>query len=148
MADKVGETFNGWVTGVQAYGLFVELQEVYVQGLVHVSSMTDDYYALDEKAHRLTGQDSGRSFRLGDRIEVRVAKVDLGRRQVDLVLEDVAARAEAGGARGEPQRAARGGRGSRSRSDRPGAPREGEARSHRSTGRGRTKSKPTSRKRR
>src|SRR6185295_6797660 len=53
MADKVGETFTGYVTGVQAFGLFVELEEVYVQGLVHVSSMTDDYYRFDEKAHRL-----------------------------------------------------------------------------------------------
>ena len=55
MADKLGETFKGYVTGVQAFGLFVELDEVYVQGLVHVSSMTDDYYQFNEKAHTIKG---------------------------------------------------------------------------------------------
>ncbi|MCM2255883.1 MAG: ribonuclease R, partial [Vicinamibacteria bacterium] len=108
MADKVSETFHAYVTGVQAYGLFVELEEVYVQGLVHVSSMSDDYYELDEKAHRLSGQSSGRSFRLGDRIEVRVARVDLERRQVDLVLEDVAARAHAAPGGSERRQGSRG----------------------------------------
>jgi hypothetical protein len=58
---KLGETFPGYVTGVQAFGLFVELEEVYVQGLVHVSSMTDDYYRFDERAHRLKGESAGRS---------------------------------------------------------------------------------------
>ena len=57
MADKLGEVFTGYVTGVQAFGLFVELEEIYVQGLVHVSSMTDDYYRFDEKAHRLQGRE-------------------------------------------------------------------------------------------
>ncbi|HVQ28582.1 MAG TPA: ribonuclease R, partial [Vicinamibacteria bacterium] len=66
MADKVGETFTGYVTGVQAFGLFVELEEVYVQGLVHVSSMTDDYYRFDEKAHRLQGENTKKVYRLGD----------------------------------------------------------------------------------
>src|SRR3989454_283849 len=55
MADKLGDVFAGYVTGVQAFGLFVELDEIYVQGLVHVSSMTDDYYLFNEKAHELKG---------------------------------------------------------------------------------------------
>ena len=58
MAGKLGEVFSGYVTGVQAFGLFVELEEVYVQGLVHVSSMTDDYYRFDEKAHLLKGENT------------------------------------------------------------------------------------------
>ena len=57
MADKLGEVFSGYVTGVQAFGLFVELEEIYVQGLVHVSSMTDDYYRFDEKAHMPEGRE-------------------------------------------------------------------------------------------
>jgi ribonuclease R len=89
MAGKVGETFWGYVTGVQAFGLFVELEEVYVQGLVHVSSMTDDYYHFDEKAHRLKGDNTGRLYRLGDRVEVQVVRVDLDRRQIDFALVDV-----------------------------------------------------------
>ena len=62
MADKLGEVFTGYVTGVQAFGLFVELEEIYVQGLVHVSSMTDDYYHFDEKAHILKGENTGQGL--------------------------------------------------------------------------------------
>jgi ribonuclease R len=92
MAGKLGEVFTGYVTGVQAFGLFVELTEVYVQGLVHVSSMTDDYYLLDEKAHLLKGENTQRTYRLGDRVEVQVVRVDLERRQIDLALMDVLTR--------------------------------------------------------
>jgi len=86
MAGKVGETFSGYVTGVQAFGLFVELDEIYVQGLVHVSSMSDDYYRLDERAHLLKGENTGTVYRLGDRVGVQVARVDAARRQVDFGL--------------------------------------------------------------
>ena len=93
MADKLGETFSGYVTGVQAFGLFVELDEIYVQGLVHVSSMTDDYYLFNEKAHTLQGENGGAAYRLGDRVKVQVARVDLERRQIDFALTDVLERA-------------------------------------------------------
>jgi ribonuclease R len=93
MADRVGESFTGYVTGVQSFGLFVELDEVYVQGLVHVSSMTDDYYRFDEKAHLLEGESTRQVYRLGDRASVQVARVDLDRRQVDFALVDVLERA-------------------------------------------------------
>jgi len=106
MADKLGDAFAGYVTGVQAFGLFVELEEVYVQGLVHVSSMSDDYYRFDERAHTLTGENTGKSYRLGDRVEVQVARVDLERRQVDFALIDVLARAAAGGSSRRPVKAA------------------------------------------
>jgi ribonuclease R len=67
----------------------VELDEVYVQGLVHVSSMNDDYYHFDEKAHRLKGENTARTYRLGDRIEVQVVRVDLDQRKIDFALVDV-----------------------------------------------------------
>ena len=102
MAGRLGEKFQGYATGVQAFGLFVELDEVYVQGLVHVSSMTDDYYRFDEKAHLLKGENTKKVYRLGDRIEVQVARVDLDRRQIDFALVDVLARARGGGGRGRP----------------------------------------------
>jgi ribonuclease R len=105
MAGKLGEVFAGYVTGVQAFGLFVELDEVYVQGLVHVSSMTDDYYRYDERAHLLKGENTSRTYRLGDRVEVQVGRVDLERRQIDFALRDVLARASSAGAgagRGRP----------------------------------------------
>jgi ribonuclease R len=97
MSERVGETFSGYVTGVQAFGLFVELEEIYVQGLVHVSSMSDDYYRFDEKAHLLRGENAGRVYRLGDRVRVQVARVDLERRQIDLALIDVLERVRSGG---------------------------------------------------
>ncbi len=100
MAGKLGEVFSGYVTGVQAFGLFVELEEVYVQGLVHVSSMSDDYYRYDERAHLLKGENKGRAYRLGDRVEVQIGRVDLERRQIDFALRDVLARAASG--RGSP----------------------------------------------
>jgi ribonuclease R len=93
MAGKLGEVFSGYVTGVQAFGLFVELEEIYVQGLVHVSSMTDDYYRFDERAHLLKGENTRRTYRLGDRVEVQVVRVDLERRQIDFALRDVLERA-------------------------------------------------------
>jgi ribonuclease R len=102
MADKLGETFAGYVTGVQAFGLFVELEEIYVQGLVHVSSMTDDYYRFDQRAHTLTGENTGKAYRLGDRVGVQVARVDLERRQVDFALIDILARASEGRPRPRP----------------------------------------------
>ena len=93
MADKVGEVFEGYVTGVQAFGLFVELKQVFVQGLVHVSTMGDDYYVFNERAHQLKGQSTNRVFRLGDPVKVQVARVDLERRQIDFALLGVKPRA-------------------------------------------------------
>jgi ribonuclease R len=96
MAGRLGETFSGYVTGVQAFGLFVELEEIYVQGLVHVSSMSDDYYRFNEKAHLLKGENTRKTYRLGDRVEIQVVRVDLERRQIDFALVDVLARARGG----------------------------------------------------
>jgi ribonuclease R len=103
MADKLGETFKGYVTGVQSFGLFVELDEVYVQGLVHVSSMSDDYYQFSEKSHTMTGDRMGKAYRLGDRVEVQVAKVDLELRKIDFALVDVIQRTAASGGSGRPR---------------------------------------------
>jgi ribonuclease R len=104
MADKLGEVFTGYVTGVQTFGLFVELEEIYVQGLVHVSSMTDDYYLFDEKAHTLKGENTRKIYRLGDRVEAQVVRVDQERRQIDFALVDVLQRTAAGGRKGRPPR--------------------------------------------
>src|SRR5439155_19530972 len=87
-----------------AFGLFVELDEIYVQGLVHVSSMTDDYYVFNEKAHALKGENTRKVYRLGDKVEVQVVRVDLERRQVDFALVDVLERAAAGARKGRPPR--------------------------------------------
>jgi ribonuclease R len=104
MADKLGEVFTGYVTGVQAFGLFVELDEMFVQGLVHVSSMSDDYYMFNEKAHALRGENAGKVYRLGDAVKVQVVRVDLEQRKIDFALLDVLERTAAGGGtrRGAP----------------------------------------------
>jgi ribonuclease R len=104
MTDKLGEVYKGYVTGVQAFGLFVELEEIYVQGLVHVSSMTDDYYRFDERAHALKGENTRQAYRLGDEVEVQLVRVDLERRQLDFALVDVLRRAAAGARKGRPPR--------------------------------------------
>jgi len=104
MTDKLGEVYQGYVTGVQAFGLFVELEEIYVQGLVHVSSMTDDYYRFDERAHTLKGENTRQVYRLGDEVEVQVVRVDLERRTIDFALVDVLRRAAAGARKGRPAR--------------------------------------------
>ncbi|NOT27080.1 MAG: ribonuclease R [Acidobacteria bacterium] len=89
MADKVGDEYTGYITGVASFGLFVELIEHYVEGLVHVSSMADDYYRFVEQQHTLRGEHTKRVYRLGDRVAVQVVRVDMERRQVDLGLVEI-----------------------------------------------------------
>jgi ribonuclease R len=89
MADKVGDEFSGYITGVSAFGLYIELVEHFVEGLVHVSTMADDYYRFVERAHVLRGENTGKIYRLGDCVEVQVIKVDMERRQVDLGLVEI-----------------------------------------------------------
>ena len=89
MADKVGDEFGGFVTGVSSFGLFIELVEHFVEGMVHVSTMADDYYRFVERAHLLRGEKNGRVYRLGDRVKVQVIRVDMERRQIDLGLVEI-----------------------------------------------------------
>ena len=95
MVDKVGDEFDGYITGVTAFGLFIELIEHFVEGLVHVSTMADDYYRFVERAHTLHGENSGSVYRLGDRVNVQVVKVDMERRQIDLGLTEILDRVRA-----------------------------------------------------
>jgi len=89
MADKVGDEFEGYVTGVSAFGLYLELIEHFVEGMVHISTMADDYYRFVERAHLLRGEKNGRIYRLGDRVKVQVIRVDLEKRLIDLGLSDI-----------------------------------------------------------
>ena len=89
MADKVGDVFDGYITGVAPFGMFVELTEHYVEGLVHVSTMADDYYRFREQQHSLFGESTKKTYRLGDHVRVQIIRVDMERRQIDLGLEDV-----------------------------------------------------------
>jgi ribonuclease R len=88
MHDRIGERFTGTVTGVTAFGLFVEIDSVLVEGLVHVTSLPNDYYHFDFAGRRLYGERSGRSYRLADRVKVRLMRVDLDERKIDLEMVD------------------------------------------------------------
>jgi ribonuclease R len=96
MADKVGDEFEGYVTGVAAFGLFIQLIEHYVEGLVHVSTMADDYYRFIEGAHMLRGENTRRVYRLGDKVKVQVIRVNMEVRQVDLALVEILERVREG----------------------------------------------------
>jgi len=86
MQDKVGETFQGVISTVTGFGLFVELNDIYVEGLVHVTALKSDYYHFDAARHMMKGENSGKKYRLGDTIEIQVARVDLDERKIDFVL--------------------------------------------------------------
>jgi ribonuclease R len=86
MADKVGETYEGHIVSVQSFGCFVELEPFFVEGLVSVSSLDDDYYRFDAAKHELRGERTGRVLKLGDRVKISVAKVDMVRRHLDFAL--------------------------------------------------------------
>ncbi|HKG20293.1 MAG TPA: S1 RNA-binding domain-containing protein, partial [Blastocatellia bacterium] len=86
MAERIGEEFDGIVTGVKEYGFYVELNEFFIEGLVHVSTLVDDYYEFQERKHRLVGQRSGRKVRLGDALRVSVDRVDRARHLIDFSL--------------------------------------------------------------
>ncbi|MBF2088459.1 MAG: VacB/RNase II family 3'-5' exoribonuclease [Synechococcales cyanobacterium K44_A2020_017] len=85
MQQHTGETFHGLITGVQSYGFFVEIEELLVEGLVHVSSLKDDWYEYRSRQQKLVGRKNRRQYRLGDRVEVQVKSVDYYRQQIDLV---------------------------------------------------------------
>jgi ribonuclease R len=84
MSDKVGETFTGVVSSVAGFGLFVMLEGLYVEGLVHISSLKNDYYVHDAKQHRLRGERGGRVYGLGQKLQVKVVRVNLDERKIDL----------------------------------------------------------------
>ena len=86
LQDHVGDQFNGVVTGVTGFGLFVELEDLYVEGLVHITSLPRDYYHYEQAQHRLIGEHTRRVFRLGDELLVQVAAVKLEERKVDFEL--------------------------------------------------------------
>jgi ribonuclease R len=86
MQDKLGFEFDGIITGVTAFGLFVELKDIFVDGLVHVSSLKEDYYHFDPIGHRLRGESSGIVYRLSDQVRVKVMRVDLDEKKIDFDL--------------------------------------------------------------
>jgi ribonuclease R len=86
MQDRVGEEFDATVSGVTSFGVFVGLDGIYVEGLVHISELGTDYFHFDAVRHLLRGERTGKAFRLADRLRVRIARVDLETSRIDFVL--------------------------------------------------------------
>jgi ribonuclease R len=86
MMDKVGEEFNGIISAVTSFGFFVELAEIYVEGLVHISNLGQDYFHFDPISHQLKGERTNINFRLGDIVKVMVTRVDLDEKKIDFEL--------------------------------------------------------------
>ena len=88
MRDRVGEAFSATVSGVAGFGIFVALDQVYVEGMVHVSELGNDYYHFDASRHQLVGERMRRRFRLGDRVRVALVRADLETTRLDFVLAE------------------------------------------------------------
>jgi len=86
MREKIGEEFEGVISGVTAFGFFVELNDIFVEGLVRVTSLHDDYYHYHEKQYCLAGERTHKTFRIGDEVRVRVDRIDVERRHIDFGL--------------------------------------------------------------
>lgn len=95
MQDKIGEEFTGTVAGVTTFGIFVQLDELFVEGLVHITELGADYFQYDEARHELRGERTGQRYQLTDRVTVKVARVDLESRKIDLTLAAPGAQAQA-----------------------------------------------------
>jgi ribonuclease R len=127
MRRHLGEDFDGTIAGVTSFGFFVLLERVYVEGLVHVSTLGDDYYDFVPEAHALVGNRNRRRFRIGDPVRVRVVRADKEERQIDFMLLEGGGTDEGGGGgRSRPKSGSRagGGRGGRS-GGKPGSGKSG-----------------------
>ncbi len=94
MLDKVGETFKGVITTATSFGIFIELDDIYIEGLIHISALASDYYHFDAAKHQLVGENTHKRYRVGDSIEILVSRVDLDDRKVDFVLPETDSQSE------------------------------------------------------
>ena len=90
MKERIGEEFDGTISAVTAFGIFVALDQVYVEGLVHVSELGADYFQFDNIKHQMLGERTGQRFRLGDRVRVRLVRADLESNRIDFVMAQAA----------------------------------------------------------
>jgi len=102
--DRVGDEFDGTVSSVTGFGLFVQLNDIYVEGLVHITALRNEYYQFDPVRQLLRGERSGVTYKLGDVVRVRVVRVDLDDRKIDLQVVDGARKAGGGSEPGADER--------------------------------------------
>ncbi len=120
MKERIGEVFDGTISAVTAFGIFVALDQVYVEGLVHVSELGADYFQYDAIKHQMLGERTGQRFRLGDRVRVKLVRADLESNRIDFVMAPIE-RAPAGRAAAKPVSEPGGMRGKVASSRKPGA---------------------------
>ena len=104
MMDKIGEEFDGVITGVTSFGLFVELKDIYVEGLVHVTALNNDYYHFDAGKHRLLGERTHTVYRLADKISIKVMRVNMDDRKIDFELAQATAKPKNKGQTQQPEK--------------------------------------------
>ena len=85
----MGEVFTGTISGVTQFGIFVQLDDIYIEGLVHITELGADYFQFDEARHELRGERTGKRYQLTDRVTVQVSRVDLDARKIDLSMAAV-----------------------------------------------------------
>ena len=85
--ERLGTDLDAIITGVADYGFYAQAEQMPVEGMVHISTLPDDYYYFEEMSHSLIGQRTKRAFRLGDKVRVTVVRVDLQRRQLDFRIQ-------------------------------------------------------------
>ena len=135
MQNKVGDVFEGVISSVTSFGIFVELLDIYVEGLVHITNLPKDYYQYEPVSHKLIGERGGLVFQLGDRVRVEVAGVNMDERKIDFNLSDYA---EVAGKRRKNSRGDR----------RPGQERSGQERpGHEKSGQGKSEQKKSGKRR-
>jgi ribonuclease R len=88
LSDKIGEVFDGVISGVTEWGIYVELVGCKCEGMISMRDLTDDFYDYDENNYRLVGKKTGRQFQLGDELMIEVARANLAKRQMDFVLAE------------------------------------------------------------
>ncbi|MEB0232831.1 S1 RNA-binding domain-containing protein, partial [Undibacterium sp. 10I3] len=84
--NKLGEEFSGTISGVTQFGIFVQLDDIYIEGLVHITELGADYFQFDDARHELRGERTGKRYQLADKIKVQVSRVDLDARKIDLAI--------------------------------------------------------------
>ena len=88
LEDKIGSEFNGIISGVMQFGLFIEIEENLAEGLVRMRDMEDDYYIHNESQYSLIGRSTGRVLRLGDKVKVKLIRIDVKKQEIDFILLD------------------------------------------------------------
>jgi len=88
MKRHLGDQFDGIISGVTNFGLFVQITDLLVEGLIHIRDIPDDYFVFDEKNYVLTGKRTKKRYRLGDKVKVQVSRVDPIEREIDFILID------------------------------------------------------------